>query len=63
MSYILTFLLPAAHQTPFRVTFKTDQDEVVTTTAADANKADVSELAFTPGGIVGFWLNYRQVSC
>ena len=37
-------------------------DVEVTTTAGDA-KANVNELGEIPGGIIGFKLNYFQVSC
>ena len=47
---------------PFRIEFKTDADEV-TGVAANMAKADFNEQAMTPGGILGFSINYAQVSC
>ena len=46
---------------PFRFTFKTNENE--NTVGANANDADDNEQNGTPGGIVGFSLNYEQQSC
>ena len=46
-------------QVPFTVTFVTDGDEV----AATAGDANTDELNAAPGGIVGFKLDYQQLSC
>ena len=52
----LFFLL--AVERPFRITFKTDANEVTAGSTPNSN-----EQSETPGGIVGFLLNYSQVSC
>eukprot|EP00094_Tigriopus_californicus_P010203 TCALIF_09842-PA protein Name:"Protein of unknown function" AED:0.06 eAED:0.06 QI:153/0.8/1/1/0.2/0.33/6/86/131 len=51
-------------QRPFRMTFKTDPDEVtqMTQTAAQ-NAAKSNELNRVPGGIVGFNLRWTLQSC
>jgi hypothetical protein len=51
---------------PFKVTFKTDSSELSsspTTTATDPTVNESAGLNFGTGGIVGFSLNYFQVSC
>ena len=45
---------------PFRIEFKTDADEQ---TGAPADDAMVNEQAMTPGGIIGFSINYMQQAC
>ena len=44
---------------PFRLTFKTDADEI--TEAASSGQSD--ETSLSPGGIIGFSLNFFQVPC
>eukprot|EP00094_Tigriopus_californicus_P014318 TCALIF_13883-PA protein Name:"Protein of unknown function" AED:0.24 eAED:0.24 QI:0/1/0.33/1/1/1/3/0/153 len=46
-------------QKPFRVVFKTDSDEVLGTGADPI----VSEQNLSPGGIIGFHLNYALQDC
>ena len=46
---------------PFRLTLKTDENEV--TTGNNAIDADDNEQNGMPGGIIGFSLNYQQISC
>ncbi len=48
---------------PFRLTFKTDADEVSDATAAADEEADVEEQSEAPGGIIGFSLDYQQQPC
>ena len=43
---------------PFRVTFKTDANEV-----AGAGAAGTNEQFNAPGGIIGFQLSFSQISC
>ena len=43
---------------PFRLTFKTDANEMTVAAAATTN-----ELSVVPGGIIGFQLTYMQISC
>jgi hypothetical protein len=45
---------------PFRIMFKTDANEA---TGNMANDGNVNEQAGTPGGIVGFSLNYVEQDC
>lgn len=51
-------LLPTAQTTPFRLSFKTNSNEVTTTDEADGNEQDMP-----PGGIIGFNLKWSQVAC
>ena len=44
---------------PFTITFVTDGDEV----SATMGTADTDEINSAPGGIVGFKLDYQQLSC
>ena len=46
--------------TPFTLSFFADGDEV---TSSDAFSSITNELANSPGGIVGFSLDFRQRSC
>ena len=46
---------------PFRMSFKTDIDEV--NTDATANMANVNEQSVAPAGIIGFSLNWNQIVC
>ncbi|XP_059097607.1 uncharacterized protein LOC131891928 [Tigriopus californicus] len=51
-------------QRPFRMTFKTDADEVtLTSTSAAPNSAASNELSRIPGGIVGFNLRWTLQAC
>ena len=43
---------------PFRVTFKTNENEATTGSTSNTN-----EQKDVPGGIIGFSLNYRQINC
>jgi hypothetical protein len=43
---------------PFKISFKADANE-----ATAIGAADVNELSFPPGGIVGFQLSYKQITC
>ena len=45
---------------PFRIDFKTDATEVTT---AGASTAATNEERLSPGGIVGFLLDYNQTPC
>ena len=45
---------------PFRIDFKTDATEVTTATTPTGIN---NEEKLSPGGIVGFLLNYSQLSC
>jgi len=60
------YFFPAANR-PFRVIFKTDANEVTIAAgaAAMANNNEQAAGAAAPAiaGIVGFSLNYQQVSC
>ena len=47
-----------AQQRPFRVTFKTDDNEQTTGTVTTTNEQEMG-----PGGIIGFSLNYIQQAC
>jgi hypothetical protein len=49
----------AAFTRPFKITFKTDANEIVTA----GGMANNNELSLFPGGIVGFQLNFNQISC
>ena len=51
----------AAPRIPFIVTFITDDNEA--DTGSTTEDATTSEFVFTPGGIVGFSLEYTQVTC
>ena len=51
----------SAQTRPFRMTFKTDADEV--NTNAGATQADVNEQSVAPAGIIGFSLNFNQIAC
>eukprot|EP00096_Caligus_rogercresseyi_P004480 TRINITY_DN1875_c0_g1_i1.p1 TRINITY_DN1875_c0_g1~~TRINITY_DN1875_c0_g1_i1.p1 ORF type:complete len:412 (-),score=19.94 TRINITY_DN1875_c0_g1_i1:127-1362(-) len=44
---------------PFRVTFKTDSDEICTDTAG----GNTCEAAKVPGGTIGFFLKFAQIAC
>ena len=46
---------------PFTVQVRFDSDEVTTTASADM--ASANELSETPGGIIGFFLQYEQKTC
>lgn len=46
-------------QTPFRIGFNTDGGEAVDNTSNTAS----NELDRSPGGIVGFKLDYQQIDC
>jgi len=46
---------------PFRITFRTDADEITSIAAGSADPLD--EQAVFPGGIVGFSLAYTQTAC
>ncbi|TRY74498.1 hypothetical protein TCAL_12450 [Tigriopus californicus] len=52
-------------QRPFRMTFKTDEDEVTQSpaTGAPPNSAPTNELNRVPGGIVGFNLRWTLQAC
>ena len=41
---------------PFKITFKTDSNELTTASGT----AETNEESFVPGGIVGFQLSYAQ---
>ena len=56
--FLICFL---AQQIPFRVTFKTDADEM-TETVLDT-MADMNEQNEIPAGIIGFSLSYAQAAC
>jgi hypothetical protein len=49
----------SAWMRPFKVTFKTDANEVT----ANGGNAILNEESFAPGGIVGFQLTYTQIAC
>ena len=53
------FVLFAAGQRPFKITFITDANEV----QLDVADAKLDEEAVFPGGIIGFSLDYAQQSC
>ena len=44
---------------PFRVTFKTDGSEVT----ANGMTGEADETSLSPGGIIGFSLNYWELPC
>ena len=46
---------------PFTIQVRFDSDEITTTGTADM--ADANELSETPGGIIGFYLQYEQKTC
>ncbi|XP_059079183.1 uncharacterized protein LOC131877512 isoform X2 [Tigriopus californicus] len=48
---------------PFQIVVQTDLDEVTSDVAANADGADTNEMSLGPGGIIGFSLNYQQISC
>ena len=48
---------------PFKIIFRTDNDEVTNGAAASTNDPNMEEQNGTPGGIIGFSLNYNQVGC
>ncbi|TRY75197.1 hypothetical protein TCAL_10438, partial [Tigriopus californicus] len=53
-----------SQQRPFRMTFKTDENEVTETSVGDPpNSAKTNELNRVPGGIVGFNLQWTLQSC
>lgn len=52
-------LIIAAVERPFRIDFKTDENEV---TGGLVN-AEVDEEKDAPGGIIGFSLNFLQQAC
>ena len=54
--------VPAANR-PFRVIFKSDANEVTGAAAANTNEQAAGAAAPAIGGIVGFSLNFQQVSC
>jgi hypothetical protein len=45
---------------PFKITFKTDANEL--TIAAGATAVN-NEESFAPGGIIGFQLFFNQIAC
>jgi hypothetical protein len=55
------FYIILAGKRPFRITFKTDQNEVIPTGGAATTIND--EATGFPQGIIGFSLDYRQVRC
>ena len=50
----------SASQIPFRITFKTDADEITAGAPADAT---TSEVMIVPRGSTGFALKYTQTAC
>ena len=54
------YVIPAFVR-PFTIQVRFDSDEITTTGTADM--ADVNELSETPGGIIGFFLQYEQKTC
>ncbi|TRY74462.1 hypothetical protein TCAL_09847 [Tigriopus californicus] len=57
-----------SQQRPFRMTFKTDADEITLSklpppASGNANFANLNELSRVPGGIVGFNLRWTLQSC
>ena len=48
---------------PFRIQFKTDEDELPLTAIGGGGDATDSENIAAPGGIIGFNINFRQISC
>ena len=57
--YIYYVLL--AFVRPFTIQVRFDSDEITTTASADMAKEN--ELSETPGGIIGFFLQYEQKTC
>ena len=51
----------AAPRIPFIVSFITDDNEA--DTGGTTEDSTTSEFVFTPGGIVGFSLEFTQVTC
>ena len=63
MVHLKTFLfLLSAARRPFRIAFRTDGDEVSNLVGAAAT-ADIDEQFIAPAGIIGFSLDYFQLSC
>ena len=62
---IKVFFLNIASRRPFSITFITDNDEQEGTSPADAasQTAANNERELSPGGIVGFSLDFRQGAC
>ncbi len=56
------FFLILARQIPFKITFKTDEDEI-TNSGTPTSDFKVNELSGTPTGTFGFLLNYEQKAC
>ena len=63
LSISLSLSVPA-QSIPFQVQFKTDADEAVGKDAAAApGVANENEQDSSPGGILGFSLNFMQIAC
>ena len=56
---MLEYFNETSFQVPFTITFVTDGDEV----SATAGDHMTDEINGAPGGIVGFKLDFQQLSC
>ena len=57
---LLFYSLSIAIRRPFMITFHTNDNEVVASTSPTGVN---SEETTTPQGIIGFSLDYKQISC
>jgi len=62
INYMFYMSYFSAFTRPFKVIFKTDANEI-TTMGGAASTAINNEQAVAPGGIIGFQLNFLQISC
>ena len=59
----MTLYLFSAFVRPFTIQVRFDSDENTDDTTSAADMAQINELSETPGGIIGFFLQYEQKAC